>query len=90
MQTLPPGSILGHAVRRREDPRLITGAGRYVDDIQPDGCLHVAFVRSTLAHATIRAVDVAAAMAAQGVVAVLTAGDLGLPARVGIFPESRQ
>jgi len=83
MQTLPPGSILGHAVRRREDPRLITGAGRYVDDIQPDGCLHVAFVRSTLAHATIRAVDVAAAMAAQGVVAVLTAGDLGLPARVG-------
>ena len=40
MQTLTPGSILGHAVRRREDPRLITGAGRYVDDIRPDGCLH--------------------------------------------------
>lgn len=83
MQTLTPGSILGHAVRRREDPRLITGKGRFVDDIETDRCLHVAFVRSTLAHATIRAVDVAAAAAAPGVVAVLTAADLGLPARVG-------
>src|SRR5437899_12229019 len=85
MQTLMPGSILGHAVRRREDPRLITGAGRYVDDLHQDQCLHVAFVRSALAHATIRAVDVAAAAAAPGVVAVLTAADLCLPARVG-FP----
>ena len=89
MQTLTPGSILGHAVRRREDPRLITGAGRYVDDIHPARCLHAAFVRSTLAHATIRAVDVAAAAATPGVVAVLTAADLGLPARVGfqMVPE---
>ena len=83
MQTLTPGSILGHAVRRREDPRLITGAGRYVDDIRPDGCLHVAFVRSALAHATIRSVEVASAAAAPGVVAVLKAADLGLPGRVG-------
>src|SRR4029077_11795193 len=81
MQTLTPGSILGHAVRRREDPRLITGTGRYVDDIQPEGCLHVAFVRSTLAHAAIRSIDVEAAKAAPGVVAVLTAADLSLPAR---------
>src|SRR3989441_4181374 len=85
MQTLMPGSILGHAVRRREDPRLITGAGRYVDDLHQDQCLHVAFVRSPLAHATIRAVDVTAAAAAPDVVAVLTSADLGLPARVG-FP----
>ncbi len=83
VQALTPGSILGHAVRRREDPRLITGAGRYVDDIQPDGCLHAAFVRSTLAHASIRAVDVAAAAAAPGVIAVLIASDLDLPAHVG-------
>jgi carbon-monoxide dehydrogenase large subunit len=83
MQTLTPGSILGHAVRRREDPRLITGAGRYVDDIQPDRCLHAAFVRSTLAHATIRSVDVRAAAAAPGVAAVFTGADLSLPARVG-------
>jgi len=78
-----PGSILGHAVPRREDPRLITGAGRYVDDLQQDQCLHLAFVRSALAHATIREVDVSAAAAAPGVVAVFTAADLGLPARVG-------
>src|SRR5262249_54140777 len=83
MQTLTPGSILGHAVRRREDPRLITGTGRFVDDVQPDQCLHGAFVRSTLAHATIRSVEVGAAAAAPGVVGVLTAADLGLPPRVG-------
>jgi len=89
MQQQAPGSILGHAVRRREDPRLVTGTGRYVDDIQPDRCLHVAFVRSSLAHASIRAVDIAAAASAPGVVAVLTAADLGLPARVGfqMVPE---
>src|SRR2546429_7934882 len=85
MQTLTPGSILGHAVRRREDPRLVTGTGNYVDDTQPEGCLHIAFVRSTLAHATIRSLDVEAAAAAPGVVAVLTAADPGLPDRVG-FP----
>jgi carbon-monoxide dehydrogenase large subunit len=83
MQTLTPGSILGHAVRRREDPRLITGAGRYVDDIQPDGCLHVAFVRSTLAHAAVRSLDISAAAGMPGVVAVLTGADLRLPDRVG-------
>jgi carbon-monoxide dehydrogenase large subunit len=83
VQVQTPGSILGHAVRRREDPRLVTGKGRYVDDIQTDRCLHVAFVRSTLAHASIRAIDIAAAATAPGVVAVFTADDLGLPARVG-------
>src|SRR2546422_3215734 len=83
MPTLTPGSILGHAVRRREDPRLVTGAGHFVDDIQPDRCLHVAFVRSTLAHARIRSLDVAAAARMPGVVAVLTGNDLQLPARVG-------
>src|SRR5437762_966578 len=90
MPTLTPGSILGHAVRRREDPRLITGAGHFVDDIRPGRCLHVAFVRSTLAHARIRSLDVAAAAAAPGVVAVLTGNDLRLPARVGfqMVPET--
>ena len=83
MQTLTPGSILGNAVKRREDARLITGAGRYVDDRPPPGTLHAAFVRSPLAHATIRNIDVTAAAAAPGVVAVLTAADLHLPDRVG-------
>src|SRR5438874_3578878 len=85
MQKLTPASILGHAVRRREDPRLVTGTGHYVDDMQPEGCLHIAFVRSTLAHARIRSLDVEAAASAPGVVAVLTGADLGLPDRVG-FP----
>ncbi len=61
----------------------MTGAGHYVDDLQPEGCLHIAFVRSTLAHAEIRSLDVQAAAAAPGVVAVLTGADLGLPDRVG-------
>ena len=61
----------------------MTGAGRFVDDMQLEGCLHVAFVRSTLAHARIRSLDVHAAASAPGVVAVLTGADLGLPDRVG-------
>ena len=85
MQTRPPGSILGHSVRRREDPRLITGAGRYVDDFNPEGCLHAAFVRSTLAHGELGAVDTSAAAAAPGVVAVLTGEDLQLPGVIA-FP----
>src|SRR6266567_1615563 len=76
MQTLTPGSILGHAVRRREDPRLVTGKGHYVDDQPPAGTLHAAFVRSSLAHAEIKSLDVGAAAAAPGVVAVFTAADL--------------
>src|SRR2546430_6000994 len=90
MATLTSGSILGHAVRRREDPRLVTGAGHFVDDIRPERCLHVAFVRSTLAHAKIRSLDVAAAAATPGVVAVLTGDDLRLPPRVGfqMVPEA--
>ena len=47
------GSILGHAVRRTEDARLVTGAARYLEDFQIEGALHVAFVRSPLAHARI-------------------------------------
>src|SRR2546421_47046 len=55
------GSILGSAVRRREDPRLVTGRGRYVDDVPAPGALHAAFARSPLAHATIKGIDAAAA-----------------------------
>src|SRR2546430_15310194 len=83
MQTMTPSSILGHAVRRREDPRLVTGTGQFVDDIRPERCLHVAFVRSTLAHAKIRSLVLVEAARTPGVVAVLTGADLPLPARVG-------
>jgi aerobic carbon-monoxide dehydrogenase large subunit len=67
---------LGGEVRRVEDRRLITGAGRYTDDVQPDRCLHAVFVRSTMAHARITAVDAAAARKLPGVVGVYFAGEL--------------
>src|ERR1700739_2910783 len=66
----------GASVRRSEDPRILTGRGRYVDDIKLPGMLHAAFVRSPLAHGRVLAVDVSAARALPGVVAVLTGADL--------------
>ncbi|MEJ2885110.1 xanthine dehydrogenase family protein molybdopterin-binding subunit [Actinomycetospora aeridis] len=71
-----PGSIMGTAVRRVEDPELIRGHATYVDNIVPPGALHCVFVRSPLAHARLDAVDVAKARGAPGVVAVLTGEDM--------------
>jgi carbon-monoxide dehydrogenase large subunit len=64
-------------VRRREDPRLITGAGEFVDDLRVPGCLHAAMLRSPHAHARIVSIDVSAARRAPGVVGVFVAADLG-------------
>ncbi|HEV2027439.1 MAG TPA: xanthine dehydrogenase family protein molybdopterin-binding subunit [Candidatus Dormibacteraeota bacterium] len=69
-------AALGGAIKRREDPRLITGAGRFTDDMRPDGCLHAVFVRSLHARARINGVDVIAAKEMPGVVGVYRAGDL--------------
>jgi aerobic carbon-monoxide dehydrogenase large subunit len=66
----------GASIKRSEDPRILTGAGRYVDDIKLPGMLHAAFARSPLAHARVLSVDVSAARALPGVVAVLTGADL--------------
>ena len=66
----------GASIKRSEDPRILTGAGRYVDDIKLPGMLHAAFVRSPLAHARVLAVDVSAAQALPGVVAVLTGAEV--------------
>jgi aerobic carbon-monoxide dehydrogenase large subunit len=63
-------------VRRLEDPRLLRGRGRYLDDLTLPGLLAVAFVRSPHAHARVVAVDAAAARALPGVAAVVTAADL--------------
>jgi carbon-monoxide dehydrogenase large subunit len=73
-----PGSLLGNAVPRVEDPALLTGRGRYVDDLPVEGVLHAHFVRAPLAHGRIVSVAAAEAMARPGVVAVYTAADLGL------------
>jgi aerobic carbon-monoxide dehydrogenase large subunit len=66
---------VGATVTRKEDKRLLTGHGQYVDDVVPAGMLHAAFVRSDLAKATISRVDVGAALEQPGVVAVFTAAD---------------
>ena len=66
----------GASVRRKEDPTLLRGAGRYVDDIHLPGMLEAAFVRSPHPHARINGIDVSAARAAPGVHAVLTYADL--------------
>ncbi|HEY7628842.1 MAG TPA: molybdopterin cofactor-binding domain-containing protein, partial [Ilumatobacteraceae bacterium] len=72
------GSILGTRVLRTEDPELLVGAARYVDDLDLDGRLHVVFVRSEMPHALVTGVDTAAAAEAPGVVGVFTAADLGI------------
>ncbi len=69
-------TALGGRVKRREDPRLVTGRGKYTDDVQPEHCLHAVFVRSTMAHARLAAVDVTAARGIPGVEAVYVAADL--------------
>jgi carbon-monoxide dehydrogenase large subunit len=66
----------GARVVRLEDPVLLTGRGRFVDDVKLPGALHACFVRSPHAHARIRAIDTAVARAMPGVHAVLTADDL--------------
>ena len=69
-------SALGASIKRREDPRLITGRGTYVDDVRLVGTLSMVLVRSPHAHANITGVDTSAASAADGVVAVYTGDDL--------------
>jgi aerobic carbon-monoxide dehydrogenase large subunit len=66
----------GARVARLEDPALLTGRGRFVDDIRLAGTLHACFVRSPHAHAKIRSIEASAAQAMPGVHAVLTADDL--------------
>ena len=79
------GSILGNAVLRVEDPTLLTGQGKYVDDLVETGMLHLALVRSSVAHGTIDSVDLGDAASMPGVVGVFHAGgnDLGMPAMQG-------
>ncbi len=72
------GSILGTRVLRTEDPRLLTGAAKYLNDLDLPGKLHAVFARSDVAHARLGAVHVDDARAVPGVVAVYTAADLGV------------
>ena len=77
--------MIGSSIKRVEDPRFITGKGMYTDDIKLPGMVHAAFVRSPYAHATISSIDVSAAQAMPGVVAVYTGQDMA-DAGVGSVP----
>lgn len=76
MTNIPAGRYAGRRVARIEDARLLTGRGSFVDDVTRPGMLHACFVRSPFAHAHIRGIDTAAALALPGVHAVFTSVDL--------------
>lgn len=84
-------SILGNNVVRREDPAFLTTGGTYVDDLEVPNGVHLSYVRSIFAHATITAIDATEARSAPGVVAVFTPDDLAefgtAPNVLPIFPE---
>jgi len=73
---MPPADVLGAPIKRVEDPKFITGNGRYLDDIHLQGMTHLAILRSPYAHANIRSIDTSAAKAMPGVVAVFTGADI--------------
>ncbi|HEU5272113.1 MAG TPA: xanthine dehydrogenase family protein molybdopterin-binding subunit [Xanthobacteraceae bacterium] len=87
-----PGSLIGQPVDRAEDPRFLSGTGQFIGDVQRDGMLHAAVLRSGVAHGRIRGIDAAAARGIEGVRAVLTAADIGatipvIPLRLANLPE---
>ncbi len=67
---------VGQRLRRKEERRLVTGRGRFVDDIKPDRCLYMCLVRSPYAHARIEKIDVSAVQALPGIVSTLTGDEL--------------
>ena len=88
----PAGGYIGRARKRVEDRRLLTGAGRFVDDIMPPDLLHVAFLRAPYAHARVARLHVEPARRAPGVAAILTGADvrrLGPMPVIRLFPEMR-
>jgi aerobic carbon-monoxide dehydrogenase large subunit len=79
---------IGKPLRRLEDARLLTGQGRYTDDVRPEGAAHIAFLRSPHARARIARIDTATARAAPGVIAVVTGADV-VADGVGEIPFTR-
>src|SRR4028118_407352 len=71
-----PTRMFGKAIKRREDPRLITGKGNYVDDVKLPGMLHAAVLRSPYGHAKITSINTEAAKQLPGVVAVFTGEEI--------------
>ncbi len=79
------GSILGTRVLRTEDPGLLTGQRRYVADLQLEGAVQAVFVRSGVAHGTIREIHIEDAVGMPGVIAVWTAAELGVAPHHGFM-----
>lgn len=79
---------VGQSVLRREDAALTTGRGTFVDDIAVPGALHLAVLRSPVAHARIRGVDLTAARAHPGVVAVFSGAELAGEFAIGLDRKS--
>ncbi|WP_205628960.1 hypothetical protein, partial [Acinetobacter baumannii] len=69
-------SVIGTRLKRKEDPRLLTGNGNFIDDIKLPGMLYASILRSSHAHARIARIDSSQAVAHPGVVAVYTGKDL--------------
>jgi carbon-monoxide dehydrogenase large subunit len=89
-------TMIGAKIHRREDPRLVRGAGHYVDDFTLPGTVHLAVVRSPLAHARIKRIDITDATKAAGVVAIYTHKDFAkvlsgtMPVTPSFVPEKKQ
>src|SRR5438105_3471013 len=87
--------MIGASIKRREDPRLVTGTGSYVDDIPQTAVVHMHVVRSTDAHARILSIETGRAREADGVLAVFTGKDLKsefnapLPVTVCFVPDKK-
>jgi aerobic carbon-monoxide dehydrogenase large subunit len=73
--TAPPARVFGSGIRRREDPRLLTGTAHYTADLTFPGMAHAAILRSPHGHARVRSIDTSRASGAPGVVAVFTGAD---------------
>jgi carbon-monoxide dehydrogenase large subunit len=84
--TAQPGAWIGRAMPRREDARLLAGQGRFVADLAPPGCLHLAFLRSPYGAGRITLLDTADAAAMPGVALVLTSADLALMGQAAVNP----
>ncbi len=80
--------VIGSAIKRREDPALITGKGKYTDDLQLPGMVFATVVRSPHAHARISKIDTSRARAAPGIVAVFTAENLRTGEAGGVIPTA--
>jgi carbon-monoxide dehydrogenase large subunit len=89
-------TMIGAKIHRREDPRLVSGEGRYIDDFTRPGTVYLSVVRSPYAHARIKSIDITAATKAPGVVAIYTHKDFAkvisgtMPAAPAFVAEKKQ